>query len=408
MALLIATLVALSVSCESCGHNSGNGSSQTMVGPALQGTWSPIDASGAPSGAGSRLAVWSGTELIVWGGAGACQPQGLCATGARYDPTQNHWTAMSGAGAPGARDEHAAVWTGDALLVWGGRGCGGTTGVCGDGALYRPASDVWLAVSPTGAPAARGWVVGAWTGKEAFVWGGEDVAANQVVQTGGLYDPAAGTWRGVTTTGAPAARRYHNLLWTGSAVLVWGGTSGTQTDVPLGDGAAYDPIGDSWRPIAAQGAPAARWAASAVWTGSEMIVWGGLGCGTTSTGGGALCGSGGRYDPISDRWRALPATGAPTARVGHSAVWTGQLMVVWGGSASRCADGSSGACNDGAAYDPTADQWRPLSVPAAVGARSGHVAAWTGSAMIAWGGTGAGGGEVRLLNGVSFIPALAP
>jgi N-acetylneuraminic acid mutarotase len=376
-----------------------------MVGPLLDGTWTPISAAGAPSGAGSRLAVWSGTELVVWGGAGGCLPLGLCATGARYDPARDAWTAMSTTGAPTARDEQAATWTSQAVLVWGGRGCNGLTSTCGDGALYNPANDGWTAISSAGAPAARGWAVGAWTGKEAFVWGGEDPAANQVVQTGGLYDPIAGSWRTVPVTGAPGARRYHSVLWSGSTLLVWGGSGGAQSDVALGDGAAYDPGVNTWRPIAAAGAPAPRWSHSAVWTGSEMVVWGGLGCGVDSTGAPATCGDGGRYDPATDRWRPLSSAGAPSARVGHTAVWTGRLMIVWGGMATRCADGSSGACNDGAAYDPAADQWRPLAVSSVAAARAGHVAAWTGSSMVVWGGTGAGAAEASLMNGVTFTPA---
>src|SRR6185312_2994233 len=44
----------------------------------------------------------------------------------------------------------------------------------------------------------------------------------------------------------------------------------------LDDGAGYDPATDTWRPIAAAGAPSGRANQTAVWTGTQMLVWGGV------------------------------------------------------------------------------------------------------------------------------------
>jgi hypothetical protein len=43
--------------------------------------------------------------------------------------------------------------------------------------------------------------------------------------------------------------------------------------------------------------------------------------------------TGGRYDPATDSWAATPFTGAsvPSGRWYHTAVWTGTEMIVWGG-----------------------------------------------------------------------------
>lgn len=58
------------------------------------------------------------------------------------------------------------------------------------------------------------------------------------------------------------------IVWSGSGnVTGWGDY--------LNDGASYDPQTDSWAPLPAIGAPAARMIATAQWTGSEWIVWGG-------------------------------------------------------------------------------------------------------------------------------------
>jgi hypothetical protein len=46
-----------------------------------------------------------------------------------------------------------------------------------------------------------------------------------------------------------------------------------------------------WTPIAATGAPSARAYHTAIWTGTEMLIWGG------SAGGDVADSSGGRYVP---------------------------------------------------------------------------------------------------------------
>jgi hypothetical protein len=119
----------------------------------------------------------------------------------------------------------------------------------------------------------------------------------------------------------------------------------------------------------------------------------------------APCGDGGRYDPAADRWRPLAAAAAPSPRVGASAVWTGHEMLVWGGTSPTCGpSGSGGPCADGAAYDPATDTWRPIASDPAAPARSGHVAAWSGTEMLIWGGTGGGASEAPAQVGLAFKP----
>src|ERR1700690_1790219 len=84
-------------------------------------------ASGAPfAGRSLHTAVWTGNEMIVWGGDG---PGVYLNDGARYDPAANHWTTVSLSGAAAGRDSFTAVWTGSAMIVWGGWGSlGASTG----------------------------------------------------------------------------------------------------------------------------------------------------------------------------------------------------------------------------------------------------------------------------------------
>jgi N-acetylneuraminic acid mutarotase len=115
---------------------------------------------------------------------------------------------------------HAGVWTGAELLVWGGRGGAETYG---DGARYEPDSDSWTPLSAVAAPAARRHHTAVWSGSEMVVWGGAD-SDGKPLATGGRYDPSTDTWKSVSVMGAPAARRYHTAIWTGKRMLVWGGS----------------------------------------------------------------------------------------------------------------------------------------------------------------------------------------
>jgi hypothetical protein len=51
------------------------------------------------------------------------------------------------------------------------------------------------------------------------------------------------------------------------------------------------------------------------------------------------------YDPAANHWQSLPP-GPLGGRVHHTAVWTGQEMLVWGGIAGDA------ALADGAAFRP--------------------------------------------------------
>ena len=75
------------------------------------------------------------------------------------------------------------------------------------------------------------------------------------------------------------------------------------------------------------GPPTARYLHTAVWTGTEMIIWGG------SDGSGVL-NSGGRFDPATSTWapNGTSTINAPKARHSHTAIWTGTEMIIWGGS----------------------------------------------------------------------------
>jgi len=153
------------------------------------------------------------------------------------------------------------------------------------------------------------------------------------------------TWTATTIANAPAGRPLHTAVWTGSEMIVWGGVP----DGDLNSGGRYNPGTDSWTATSLANAPSARSNHTAVWTGSEMIVWGG------GSGGGFL-NTGGRYDPGTDSWTATSTTNAPAARFSHVAVWTGSEMIAWGGAGGNLSTFDTGGryCAQDGAPTPTA------------------------------------------------------
>jgi len=336
--------------------------------------WTETSTANAPLGRRSHSAVWTGSLMVVWGGYNGSYLN----SGGRYDPATDSWTATSLSNVPEARRYHTAVWTESSMTIWGGY----NGNYLNSGGRYDPATDTWAATSLTNVPQARSYHTAVWTGSAMIVWGGEGSGISYL-NTGGRYDPATDTWTATSLINAPAARRDHTAVWTGSEMIVWGGFSYTApTCQSLKTGGRYDPAGNSWTATPLANAPERRRNHTAVWTGSEMIVWGGEYYPT--------CydyyplNTGGRYDPAANSWTATSLTNAPTARVGHSAVWTGSSMIIWGGGESSIR--WSECFNTGGRYDLATNKWTATPLTNAPSLRQYHTAVWIGEKMIVWGG----------------------
>jgi N-acetylneuraminic acid mutarotase len=291
-------------------------------------SWTPLPLFNMPIPEFAAASAWTGSKWIVWGGSGGGSASPLNSFGALYDPMTDAWTLTSAMGAPTGRVLHTAIWSGSEMIVWGGSNV--SVASLGDGARYSPGVDSWIPVNPIGAPAPRYSHVAIWTGSEMIVWGGRNV--DEAFSDGAAYDPKTDQWRPISSIGAPSARYEHAIVWTGTEMIVWGGAS-TNPFMLLGDGARYDPKTDTWSTLATTGAPTPRQRHSAVWIGTQMIVWGG----GVSSPDWTRTNTGGIYDLQSDTWAPTSMCDAPVRTEGHTAVWTGSEMIVWGGNG--CAHG---------------------------------------------------------------------
>jgi hypothetical protein len=161
-----------------------------------------------------------------------------------------------------------------------------------------------------------------------IVWGGVFFdGSNHFLNTGGRYNAGTDSWTATGTVNTPSQRATHTAVWTDSQMIVWGGNTDTGF---LNTGGRYNPGTDNWTATSTINAPSLRTAHTAVWTGQEMIIWGGhLG----DINSGVYLNSGGRYNPSIDSWTTTSTGNAPSARTFPTAVWTGNEMIVWGGRA---------------------------------------------------------------------------
>ncbi len=300
------------------------------------------------------------------------------------------------------RTDHTMVWTGHELLVWGGTRALGRLVDYGDGAAYDPATDTWrdLPASPI---AGRSGHTAVWTGSEMLIWGGQiDAGCATGTSDGAAYDPTTDQWRTIAVAPGPV-RVSHKAVWAGSELVVWGGspTQGARVgenrcgsppdpDAEL-DGLAYNVATDSWRNIAT--GPESRLFFTMDAAEGQVLVWGGLSTAPGDDGPTRYHDDGWSYDPASDQWRQLPP-GPLSARFDHVSGWIGEELVIAGGQAS---DGDLVA--DAAAYDPAKGTWRRVArLPNAVGYAE---ATSTGRFLVVVGGCCAGDADAVAYDSVA-------
>jgi hypothetical protein len=189
-----------------------------------------------------------------------------------------------------------------------------------------------------------------WTGEYIIAWSGGETGPSAPVTGGVAYHLADNRWRELPE--APlTARTSHSSVWTGSEVIYWGGRRGfSEPNTAFADGAAFNPATNTWRMVSA--APIGpRFAHEAVWTGTEMIVWGGLErcCPIDSVIHDTAAAA---YNPVTDTWRRLPDVPAPWSGDGGPAIVAavGSDMLVWRG-------------NRLGRFDVAANAWRDLGSP---------------------------------------------
>lgn len=383
---------------------------------AAAGKTERLAASGLAGRTGAASA-WTGDELLVWGGQTLVDgtENVWLADGAALDPVANRWRSLPPAPLS-ARSDPASVWTGTEMLVFGGADA---THVLTDGAAYNPRTGRWRTIaSQSFAHIVRPAAV--WTGTEMLAVSSVDGLSTSA------YDPKADRWRALAAPPGAPVMPYPQIVWTGTqAVLVLWPTGPRGTGLAFGppssppvvaeppsslparppatppgppppppDLSSLGPVvGPNGQLFVTTFSPAAdRWdqlpavalrdgsLPRLVWTGEEVLA-----LETTQ--------AGAAYDFGRRTWRPLAPMPAQVV-LDVDPVWTGRLALFWAGG------------DVGRAYDPATDTWKTFDA-GGLRLRADPVVAWAGDALVGWSGfnnldTGSGRLES---DGIRFRPA---
>lgn len=316
-----------------------------------QEDWCPLNSTTEPRA--FHAAVWTGKEVLIWGGYGK-DFQTFLNTGLRIDPKSGRIRPMTTHGAPEGRVDELAIWTGREMLIWGGRT---PAKDFEDGTLYDPEADAWR---PLNTDMGHQSAAAAWTGSELFVWGGTDELGMRS-HSGFLLDPETGDTRSVNPEGGPDVPR-PQIVALGSALVLCGGKFDNDATavfdlmanewrainsdgiVPaefgsagfaFGDSAyfcgphfecaSYSPAEDAWTPFPVRGSTTGygkAWALSS----QRLVLFGG------QTGNNVAVEEQGVYDFSAAEWSDLPAEGRPSPRWGSTLTNVADSsFLLWGG-----------------------------------------------------------------------------
>lgn len=310
-------------------------------------------------------AVWTGTEMIVWNGGNmpAPNPDSVVIKGGRYNPVTDTWAAISSTGEPRLSYSHTAVWAGTEMIVFGEGYNEVTNNDEFTGGRYNPVTDTWSTTSSIGAPTFSQYSITAvWTGTEMIVFGeGNNSITNNSEITGSRYNPVTNTWTTISSTEALTIGpdSGYTAVWTGTEMIVFGegGYNGSGYNGIVG--LRYNPLTNTWATMSAADSPTLRGNLSVVWTGIEMVV---LGNSNTSL---EYKIGGSRYNPVTDTWTEISSRSLPNFRPDTApsptlpCVWTGAEMIVFGPD-----DGYlDKQLLLGGRYDPASDTWNVISNP---------------------------------------------
>ncbi len=284
---------------------------------------------------GNHDVLWTGDEMIVWGGSGGDTIATLT-DGAAFDPDTSEWRMLPPFPVDRATVSRA-VWADGRMIV-----------VAPEGTFaLDPGGDEWTAIGnglyPPDAPGMMVWTgdsVAAWTSEGIYVFTPDTGAWEQLPDSGGgtgdRWDSALrivdGTLYAIGSAGYCGGRqvaRWAGDAWESLPRLVLDGgeyadcSSPSQTGVAGGrlvaweddihETVAYDPAGAAWVPVDTVPLSGTEGPSSAVQLDDGFLV--------------PQYGEGAMFDGASDAWTyvVLPGSGEATEMV-----WTGEEILMWG------------------------------------------------------------------------------
>lgn len=311
------------------------------------GKWIPISNNGAPTGRVGHQAVWTGSKMIVWAGRDGDNRRDL--VGGVWDATTDTWELIeypytATLGTVGGQDialqtltqisETEVLMYGNLAYDEGGdREKADIVGAIYNFAEKDPAKR-WSPVRKSaGALVKTGGHTATFVGKgKVFIFGGIE-GRSKKTNTGTLFNIKTRTFELVEADKDFAPRTGHTAVYTAKGVIIFGQHYKDESGKEFlhGTGAIFDvhsDKADKWTVLSSQSTPE-RSFHTAVWSGLEMLVFGG----EAALGGrGTLFSAVSKFNPMTMGWSTVASNyHGPDLVQGHTAVWTGYSMLIWGG-----------------------------------------------------------------------------
>lgn len=266
---------------------------------------------------GDHLTTWTGDTMLVWGGFGS---QGPLKDGAAYDPARNAWRLMAAAPREWqrvfrnsrTREDSATAWTGSEWVI----AQNGRDGVVRS-AAYDPKQDTWRELPAASGSDTEGIEL-AWTGSELVLSTFEGLSR---------LGADVNSWTSIAETPANLPV-FSPMTWAGNRLFALIHRFAFRAHWAFV--ATWDPATDTWAVLPQP--PMTLAGATLFWDGEHLTAFG----------------SDLAYDVASETWWEVPMA---SDREDAVTVWTGTQVIQWGGW--ECGLCPSGVFDEGMVYTPS-------------------------------------------------------
>ena len=292
--------------------------------------------------------IWTGREMIVWGGRSSGNYQETFLTGgAAFDPVTSEWRVLPVPPLQGP-DLTAVVWADDRMIMISRQAT----------LAYDPDSDEWTRLGDGPPYVARSPGMTVWTGELVATWAPLGIH---------VFDPEVGLWTTLPDPGFGGPDRWRGALRVIDGRLFAIGSYCQRV---------AEWMGTSWRPLPERSndlgppeiCPTATRSGVA---GGRLILWGDDEEWAAA------------YDPRTDSWSPISSPPHPLGEGWETgSVDIGGRLLIPVGQYANYDESGQLVRVDPVIYDVATDRWLPVELPGLAGTQI----LWTGEEVLAWGG----------------------
>jgi len=339
----------------------GDNNGETWLYDVRNDWWTQVNPATSPSPRHDHAMASAAGQVVLFGGfVGGAVNQSLSNETWSFDVPTSAWINLTVPASPSPRERHAMAYDNRAgfIVLFGGST---SDGLNGETWRFELASDIWAPVAASTGPSPRD--------DHAMTY---DERLGSVVMMGGqtLLRPSDEVWslRGADTAWTnslpiPSPRSGHNTVHAPeiSRSILFGGSWSNETW-------SYDVVSNEWTLLAPRPSPSGRGFFAMAYDSKlgRLVLFGGASLNVPPYDNNETW----SYDPSSNVWTNLTASGGPGRREGHAMAYDARagLFVMFGGYVW-----GEPQNNETWSYDLANNTWTNMSPPSPPSGRDGHV-----------------------------------